>query len=164
MLVCLILVLSQACEEMDRADCLRPEFSGGDWGGVRQAMRRRWPKRLLLVGLEIPRGSSEPSHPLMLLQTRRQPYGALRRARGCDYGVGFYLQPSVGGRPLLVDDFWRRFVEIPRVVAIKIALYFNRYQTLDVVRALAESQAVPYIALLGNDDNIVADLAIAVSN
>ncbi|MGA9812095.1 MAG: dihydrodipicolinate synthase family protein, partial [Terriglobales bacterium] len=47
--------------------------------------------------------------------------------------MGFYLQPSVGGR-ILSFEFWRSFVEIENVVAIKIAP-FNRYQTLDVVRA-----------------------------
>jgi len=70
---------------------------------------------------------------------------------------GFYLQPSVGGRILGVD-FWRRFAEIPNVVAIKIAP-FNRYQTLDVVRAVAESGRAGEIALYtGNDDSIVNDL------
>ena len=47
--------------------------------------------------------------------------------------VGFYLQPSVGGR-ILSYRFWREFAEIDNVVAIKIAP-FNRYQTLDVVRS-----------------------------
>ena len=51
--------------------------------------------------------------------------------------VGFYLQPAVGGR-VLPYRFWRRFLEIENVVAVKIAP-FNRYQTLDVVRAVAES-------------------------
>jgi hypothetical protein len=47
---------------------------------------------------------------------------------------------------------------MPRVVAIKIAP-FNRYQTLDVVRAVADSGRADDIALYtGNDDNIVADL------
>ncbi|MGH9407117.1 MAG: dihydrodipicolinate synthase family protein [Terriglobia bacterium] len=70
---------------------------------------------------------------------------------------GFYLQPAAGGR-LLDIDFWRRFLEIENVVAIKVAP-FNRYQTLDVVRALAESGRETEIALYtGNDDNIVADL------
>jgi dihydrodipicolinate synthase/N-acetylneuraminate lyase len=45
---------------------------------------------------------------------------------------GFYLQQAAGGRPLSLN-FWRRFVQIPNVVAVKIAP-FNRYQTLDVVR------------------------------
>ena len=71
--------------------------------------------------------------------------------------VGFYLQPAVGGR-LLPYEFWREFAGIPNVVAVKIAP-FNRYQTLDVVRAVVESGRTDGIALYtGNDDNIVADL------
>jgi dihydrodipicolinate synthase/N-acetylneuraminate lyase len=70
---------------------------------------------------------------------------------------GFYLQPAVGGRTLSYA-FWRRFAEIPRAVAVKIAP-FNRYQTLDVVRAVAESGRTDEIALYtGNDDSIVVDL------
>jgi dihydrodipicolinate synthase/N-acetylneuraminate lyase len=70
---------------------------------------------------------------------------------------GFYLQPAVGGR-ILPYSFWRRFAEIENVVAIKMAP-FNRYQTLDVVRAVAESGRSADIALYtGNDDNILADL------
>ncbi|MGZ5134719.1 MAG: dihydrodipicolinate synthase family protein [Flavitalea sp.] len=70
---------------------------------------------------------------------------------------GFYLQPAVGGR-LLSYEFWRSFVEIPNVHAIKVAA-FNRYQTLDVVRAVCHSSRRDEIALYtGNDDNIVADL------
>lgn len=70
---------------------------------------------------------------------------------------GFYLQPAAGGR-LLSYHFWRRFVEIPNVIAIKVAP-FNRYQTLDVVRAVAESGRAHEIALYtGNDDSIVIDL------
>ncbi|MHB8523760.1 MAG: dihydrodipicolinate synthase family protein [Limisphaerales bacterium] len=71
--------------------------------------------------------------------------------------MGFYLQPVAGGRVLSLN-FWRRFVEIPNVVAIKIAP-FNRYQTFDVVRAVAESGRAGDIALYtGNDDHIVLDL------
>jgi hypothetical protein len=71
--------------------------------------------------------------------------------------IGFYLQPAADGR-LLSFEFWRRFVEIPNLVAIKIAP-FNRYQTLDVIRAVAESDRAHQIALYtGNDDNIVVDL------
>ena len=70
---------------------------------------------------------------------------------------GFYMQPAVGGR-VLPYEFWRKFVEIENVVAVKMAP-FNRYQTLDVVRALAESGRAGEIALYtGNDDNIVVDL------
>jgi hypothetical protein len=71
--------------------------------------------------------------------------------------MGFYLQPSVGGRALSYS-FWRRFVEIEEVVAIKIAP-FNRYATLDVMRAVADAGREREIMLLtGNDDSIIADL------
>ncbi|MCK4872041.1 MAG: hypothetical protein KAS72_04880 [Phycisphaerales bacterium] len=71
--------------------------------------------------------------------------------------IGFYLQPKAGGRPLSYK-FWRAFVEIENVLAIKIAA-FNRYQTLDVVRAVCEGGRENDIALYtGNDDNIVLDL------
>ena len=69
---------------------------------------------------------------------------------------GFYLQPAVGGR-VLSYDFWRAFAEIERVWAIKIAP-FNRYQTLDVVRAVADAGRDDIALYTGNDDNIVADL------
>lgn len=71
--------------------------------------------------------------------------------------IGFYLQPSVGGR-ILPYAFWREFCEIENVVAIKVAP-FNRYQTLEVIRAFAESGRTEQIALYtGNDDNILLDL------
>ncbi len=70
--------------------------------------------------------------------------------------IGFYLQPAVGGRALPYS-FWRRFAEIPNVVAIKIAP-FNRYQTIDVVRAVAEAGRDDIALYTGNDDNIVLDL------
>lgn len=70
---------------------------------------------------------------------------------------GFYLQPAAGGR-LLSYSFWKKFAEIPNVYAIKIAA-FNRYQTIDVVRAVCESSRSNEIALYtGNDDNIIPDL------
>jgi dihydrodipicolinate synthase/N-acetylneuraminate lyase len=70
---------------------------------------------------------------------------------------GFYLQAAIGGR-VYSYHFWEEFAAIPNVLAIKIAA-FNRYQTLDVVRAVCNSPRVSEIALYtGNDDNIVADL------
>jgi hypothetical protein len=70
---------------------------------------------------------------------------------------GFYLQPAVGGR-ILSFDFWTKFAEIKNVYAIKVAA-FNRYQTLDVLRAVCTFSRSNDIALyIGNDDNIVADL------
>jgi dihydrodipicolinate synthase/N-acetylneuraminate lyase len=71
--------------------------------------------------------------------------------------VGFYLQPAAGGR-ILPLSFWRRLVRIPNLIAIKIAP-FNRYQTIDVIRAVAESGRAEELALLtGNDDHILLDL------
>ncbi len=80
------------------------------------------------------------------------------RAVACEIPVcGFYLQPSVGGR-LLSYEFWRGFAAIDGVVAVKVAP-FNRYQTLDVLRGVADSGRAAEIALYtGNDDNIIPDL------
>ena len=71
--------------------------------------------------------------------------------------IGFYLQPAVGGR-VLSYEFWRRFAEIDNVIAIKMAP-FNRYQTLDVIRAVCDAGKEKDITLYtGNDDNILIDL------
>lgn len=70
---------------------------------------------------------------------------------------GFYLQTAVGGQVLPLE-FWRRLTAIPNLVGIKMAP-FDRYKTLDVVRAVAESgrhQEIPLYT--GNDDAIVLDL------
>jgi dihydrodipicolinate synthase/N-acetylneuraminate lyase len=69
---------------------------------------------------------------------------------------GFYLQPAAGGR-LLPYAFWSRFAEIENLVAVKIAP-FNRYQTLDVVRAIAEAGRDDVALYTGNDDHLVLDL------
>lgn len=70
---------------------------------------------------------------------------------------GFYLQPAVGGIELS-DGFWRRFVEIENVVAVKIAP-FNRYRTLDVIRGVVAAHAEERVTLYtGNDDHILLDL------
>lgn len=70
--------------------------------------------------------------------------------------VGFYLQPAVGGR-VLSHAFWRELAEVPNLLAVKIAP-FDRYKTLDVVRAIAESGREDVALYTGNDDNIVVDL------
>lgn len=70
--------------------------------------------------------------------------------------IGFYLQPSIGGRAYGYR-FWRDFAAIPNVLAIKIAP-FNRYATLEVVRAVAESERRDIALYTGNDDNIIHDL------
>jgi hypothetical protein len=145
-------VLRLAAEEMDRADRLRSEplvRIGGVCGDTSQASREAALLRdlgyhaglLSLAALGNASGSDLVAHCRAVAETI--PI------------VGFYLQPAVGGR-VLSYDFWRAFLEIDNVVAIKIAP-FNRYQTLDVVRAVAESGR-PVPLYTGNDDSIVIDL------
>jgi hypothetical protein len=145
-------VLKLAAEEMDRADRSRPEplvRIGGICGDTAQAVR----EARLLNELKYSAGL------LSLAAAKALNDDALiahcREVATILPIIGFYLQPAVGGR-VLSYKFWRQFAEIENVVAIKIAP-FNRYQTLDVVRAVAESGRD--IALYtGNDDNIVGDL------
>lgn len=103
-------------------------------------------------------------HAALLIPRRSESAeGLLARAR--DMGsvlpiVGFYLQPAVGGCAL-PRDFWRRFVQIESVIAIKVAP-FQRYQTLDVLDGVLDSGRAREIALYtGNDDHIVLDLITA---
>lgn len=70
--------------------------------------------------------------------------------------IGFYLQPAVGGR-VFSYRFWREFAEIPELVAVKMAP-FNRYRTIDVVRAVLEAGRDDVALYTGNDDNIITDL------
>ncbi len=71
--------------------------------------------------------------------------------------IGFYLQPAVGGA-VLPYEFWREFAALDNVLAVKMAP-FNRYQTLEVVRAVIDAGKADGISLYtGNDDNIVVDL------
>ena len=69
---------------------------------------------------------------------------------------GFYLQPAVGGTELPLE-FWRKFCQIESAAAIKIAA-FDRYRTLTVLRAVAESGREDLALYTGNDDNNVLDL------
>jgi len=145
-------VLELAAEEMDRADLTRPEpllRIGGICGETAQAVL----EAQLLADLRYDAGL------LSLAAMKSADDAALlahcRRVADVVPIVGFYLQPAVGGR-VLSYGFWREFAEIQNVIAIKVAP-FNRYQTLDVVRAVVESGRD--IALYtGNDDNIVLDL------
>src|SRR5579864_187092 len=147
-------VLKLAAEEMDRADCDRAEpliRIGGICGATSQAVR----EAALLKDLGYSAGllslaAMKDSNDTALLVHCRTVSEILPI-------IGFYLQAAVGGC-VLSYRFWREFAEIENVVAVKIAP-FNRYQTLDVVRAVAESGRD--IALYtGNDDNIVMDLLI----
>jgi dihydrodipicolinate synthase/N-acetylneuraminate lyase len=146
-------VLRIAREEMDRADegAGRPLIRvAGICGGTRQAvgeaeLARDCGYHLGLLSLAAMKGEDEQaivSH--------------CRAVAEVIPVVGFYLQPAVGGRTLTYS-FWRKFCEIENVAAIKIAP-FNRYQTLDVVRAVVESGRDDIALYTGNDDNIVADL------
>jgi hypothetical protein len=145
-------VLSLAAEEMDRADKARDVplvRVGGICGRTEQAVA----EAKLLRDLGYNAGL------LSLAAVRelddKSLVGHCKEVAEILPLIGFYLQPAVGG-PVLSYNFWRQFVEIENVVAIKIAP-FNRYHTLDVVRAVAQSGRE--IALYtGNDDNIVIDL------
>lgn len=70
--------------------------------------------------------------------------------------IGFYLQNAVGGR-VFSYRFWRKFAEIPGLVGVKIAP-FNRYRTIDVVRAVMEAGRDDVALYTGNDDQIIGDL------
>jgi dihydrodipicolinate synthase/N-acetylneuraminate lyase len=142
-------VLSLAAEELRK--CKRPlVWIGGVCGDTRQAVDEA----------ELIRGLGYHAALLSLAALRDADDDRLiahcRAVAAVVPSVGFYLQPAVGGR-LLSYAFWRRFLEIENVVAIKIAP-FNRYQTLDVMRAIADSGRGDVALYTGNDDNIVMDL------
>jgi dihydrodipicolinate synthase/N-acetylneuraminate lyase len=151
-------VLALAAEEMTRADAGRSAplvRIGGVCGPTPQALReaellRRTGYHAALLSLAALKDADDFA---LLAHCRavaeRTPL------------VGFYLQPAVGGR-VLGHAFWRRFLEIQDVVAIKIAP-FNRYQTLDVVRAVAEAGRDDVALYTGNDDSIVVDLVTPFS-
>lgn len=146
-------VLALAAEEMDRADTLRNEplvRVAGICGQTRQAVHEAEVARELgyqigLLSLSAMRGTSVD-----------RLIGHVREVGRVLPIFGFYLQSAVGGMDLPYE-FWRQFVEIDAVRAIKVAA-FNRYQTIDVVRAACESERDDIALYTGNDDNIVLDL------
>jgi dihydrodipicolinate synthase/N-acetylneuraminate lyase len=141
-------VLALAAEELRNADAIRV---AGIVGKTAQAVREaelasRLNYHAGLLSLGAMKSASVPE----LLDHARAVASVMPV-------MGFYLQPAVGGR-VLPYEFWREFAEIENVVAIKIAP-FNRYQTIDVIRAVAESGRAEQLALYtGNDDNILLDL------
>ncbi|GIV20132.1 MAG: dihydrodipicolinate synthetase [Armatimonadota bacterium] len=146
-------LLELAKEELDRADATRSEplvRIAGICGDTRQAVSEA----------ELARDLGFHAGLLSLSALKNADDDGLiahcRRVAEVIPLMGFYLQPAVGGR-VLSYRFWRRFAEIGNVVAIKIAP-FNRYQTLDVVRAIAEAGREDIALYTGNDDNIVLDL------
>jgi dihydrodipicolinate synthase/N-acetylneuraminate lyase len=145
-------VLALAAEEIDRASAGRPKplvKIGGICGPTGQAVAEATTLRDLgyHAGLLSLAGSG-PDDDVRLAHCRA--VGEVIPL------VGFYLQRAVGG-PDLSYHFWRRFTEIEAVIAIKIAP-FDRYRTLDVVRAVAEAGRDDIALYTGNDDNIVLDL------
>ncbi len=142
-------VLALAREEMDRAG--RPLARiGGICGGTRQAVTEAATLRRLGYHAGLLSLAALPDAAEDALVAHAQAVAEVIPI------VGFYLQPAVGGR-VLPRSFWSRFVEIEGVVAIKVAA-FDRYRSLDVVRALAASGRDDVELYTGNDDNIVADL------
>jgi len=103
--------------------------------------------------------STDSAKPVMIagvLGDTSQAVEEANLARDLGYDMGLLSLTALKGRP--IDEFWQKFVDIPNVVAIKIAP-FNRYQSLDVLEALAHSGRAGEIALYtGNDDNIIIDL------
>ncbi len=146
-------VLELTAEEMDRGDAQRAEPMvriAGVIGPTPQAVAEARAARRLgyhvgLLGLAAMADASEDE----LIEHCRTVARVIPI-------MGFYLQPAVGGR-VLGYTFWRRLAEIDDLVAIKIAP-FNRYQTIDVIRAVAESGRDDVALYTGNDDNIVLDL------
>lgn len=145
-------LLELSAEELDRADRNRQEpliRIGGVVGDTRQAIS----EARLLRDLRYHAG-------LLSLATLKNldDEALLAHCRAVAEVlpvVGFYLQTAAGGRDLS-EQFWRSFVQIENVAAIKVAP-FNRYKTLVVMRAVGESgRSIPVFT--GNDDNIVMDL------
>jgi hypothetical protein len=145
-------VLSIASEEVERANLKRPFIKvAGITGPTDQAVREAKIARSLNYDLGLLSNGGLPGY------TEEELIERVARVSEIIPVFGFYLQPAVGGR-ILSFEFWKKFAENQNVHAIKVAA-FNRYQTLDVVRAVCQSDRADEIALYtGNDDNIVADL------
>ena len=147
-------VLRIAKEEMDRADQSRSQKLlriGGICGTTAQAVREATLLRDLgyHAGLLSLAAFKDATDEAMIAHCREV-------AKVIPL-IGFYLQPAVGGR-VLPWWFWLALAQqVENLAAIKIAP-FNRYQTLDVVRAVAMAGRDDIVLYTGNDDNIVMDL------
>ncbi|MEX0886659.1 MAG: hypothetical protein WD009_09495 [Phycisphaeraceae bacterium] len=148
-------VLTLAKEEMDAADARAPATDplvriAGVCGKTEQAVREATLARELgyHAGLLSLAAMGDADDDALVVHAKR--------VSDVLPVVGFYLQTAVGGR-VLSYSFWRRVMEIERVVAVKIAP-FHRYRTLDVMRAAVDSGRDDLALYTGNDDNIVLDL------
>jgi len=144
-------VAMQTVREFVSSGGEEPVMIAGIVGETRQAVKEASLARDLGYGIGL----------LSLAALRGRPMDELiehsRRVAEVIPIMGFYLQQTIS-KMVLPLEFWRRFIEIPNVVGIKIAP-FNRYQTLDVLDAVARSGRSGEIALYtGNDDNIILDL------
>ena len=146
-------VLALAAEEMARADARRdvPVVRiGGICGPTAQAAREAEPA----ARPRLPRRAPQPRGAAQVVG-RRAARALPRGVRG--HPARRLLPPTRGRRAAAAVRVLAPLRRDPNVVAIKIAP-FNRYQTLDVVRAVAESGRDDIALYTGNDDNIVADL------
>lgn len=145
-------VLQVSSEELDKANPGRPFIKvAGICGPTAQAVKE--------AGIALKHGYDLGLLSMGGLQgwTEKAILNRVREVAAVMPVIGFYLQPSVGGR-IFTYEFWQEFAEIKNVEAIKVAA-FNRYQTLDVVRAVCSSSRCHEIDLYtGNDDNIIPDL------
>ena len=140
-----------ARQSVESGNCSKPVMIAGIVGDTKQAVK----EAQLAHDLDYHLGL------LSLTALRGQPSDVLidhtRQVGQVIPVMGFYLQTAIS-QMVLPGEFWRKFVEIPDVLAIKISP-FNRYQTLDVLEAVAHSGRADQIALYtGNDDNIIIDL------
>jgi len=144
-------VLTLVAETAGDDDRARPVLVAGVGGGTRQAVAEARVAadlgyHLGLVSLAaLPRASTDALVRHVKAVSEVLPV------------MAFYLQPAIGGRDLPYA-FWRRVLEVPAVVAVKIAP-FDRYRTQDVVRAVQDAGRADAVALYtGNDDHIILDL------
>lgn len=145
-------VLRLAVEEVQNAQLQRPFIKiAGVCGGIEQALEEtKIAKALGYDMVLLSNGSLNYYSEKELIERTKVIAGELPV-------FGFYLQPAVGGR-VFSYEFWEELASIQNVVGIKMAP-FDRYLTLDVIRAVCASPRRDEIALYtGNDDNIVVDL------
>ncbi|MEK3994012.1 dihydrodipicolinate synthase family protein [Psychrobacillus sp. FSL K6-2365] len=149
------IVLRLAMEEVEKAQLQRPFLKiAGVCGGTEQALEET--KIAKALGYDMVLLSNGGLH-----QHSEDDLIERTKVVANELPVfGFYLQPAVGGR-IFSYEFWEEFASVDNVVGIKMAP-FDRYLTLDVIRAVCASPRKDEIALYtGNDDNIVLDLFAA---
>ena len=143
-------VLELAAETVKETRRQAPVLVAGVIGTTKQAVREAGMARDLGYHLALVSLAAFPRAGDAALVEHMQRVGQVMPV------MGFYLQPAVGGRDLSYD-FWRLALEIDAMVAIKVAP-FDRYRTMEVLRAVADSGRNDVALYTGNDDHIVLDL------